>query len=264
MKHSITVRFLSSRRRIARLSAAAALAVTMVIAVPTMAQVLPEISLRITPQFNPSNESLVSNNGLQVQIRASRGAQGVSVNVFAHTVSGHDRFRNHGVPAYIEQGSRTVYRQRSRATYTSNSTDWMSLGDFNGGRGAGSPLFPDDLLVTGDSVVRVILMPGTGYTINPNMRSVDITVRDTPGESCDAASSGVKYYMPHPQGGLAWGVCTCSDEGPWHPQQRLVNGNRVWVNKGDDGYDEAYGAEQRKWRSDTTNYCPDSPYQRPS
>ncbi len=242
---------------------------------PTMAQVLPEISLRITPLYNPANESLVSNNGLQVQIRASRGAQGVSVNVFAHTVSGHDRFRNYGVPAYIEQGSRTVYRQRSRATYTSNSTDWMSLGDFNGGRGAGSPLFPNDLLVTGDSVVRVILMPGTGYTINPNMRSVDVTVRDTPGESCDAASSapGGKYYMPHPQGGLAWGVCTCA-AASLHPEVRRAL-DRTVPTPGPDG---RYGTDDdgtmpapppsteflsnlgRQFHDPSHLYCEESPY----
>ncbi len=268
MKHSIPVRFSSPRRRIARLSAAAALAVTMGIAMPTAAQVLPEISLRITPGYSVTNESLIGrcavDNGLPAQIRASSNAQGVSVNIFAYTVSGHDRFRDYGVPAYME-GSRAVYRQRSQARYTSNNTNWADLNS-SSFSGAGSPCFADDLLITGDSVVRVVLMRGTGYTINPNMRSVDITVRDTPNERCDLPSNtpGGKYYMPHPQGGLAYGVCTCSAEGPWYPQQRLVNGNRVWVNKGDDDYDEAYGAVQRGWRSDTTNYCPGSPYQGPS
>ena len=233
---------------------------------PTMAQVLPEISLRIVSGFSVVNESPVgrcdTSNGLPVQIRASSNPQGVRVNIFAYTVSGHDRFKNYGVPAYIER-TPAVYRQRSQVSYTSNMTGWAELNSFGG---TGSPCFPDDLLITGSSVVRVVLMRGAGYTINPNMRSVDITVRDTPGESCASPDNtpGGKYYMPHPQGGLAWGMCTCSEEGPWHPQRRLVNGNRVWVNKGDDGYDEAYGAEQRKWRSDTTNYCPDSPYQGPS
>ncbi len=191
-----------------------------------MAQVLlPEISLRITPGFRITNESLVGgcdiSNGLPAQIRASSSAQGVSVNIFAHTVSGHDRFRNHGVPAYIDTSRRAVpvYRQRTQARYTDSSTAWAELSSF--GNGTGSPCFADDLLITGDSVVRVILMPGAGYTINPNMRSVDITVRDTPGENCASAGDapGGRYYMPHPQGGLAWGVCTCSDESQ-HPGVR--------------------------------------------
>ena len=209
----------------------------MVIAMPTMAQGLPEISLQITPQFDPTNESYVSNNGLPAQIRASSNAQGVSVNVFAHTVSGYDRFRNPGVRAYIDPSSSDVYRQRSQATYTDNSTAWEQLGDTGGSfsNGAGSPVFPNDLLVTGNSVVRVILMPGTGYTINPNMRSVDITVRDTPGERCAAASSapGGKYYMPHPQGGLAWGVCTCAAESRHSSVRRALD--RTIPTAGPDG-----------------------------
>ncbi len=236
------------------------------LATPAGAQVLPEISLRVTPGFGIINESTVgrcnSGSGFSVGIRASSDAEGVTVNILAHTVSDHDRFRDYGVPAYIET-TPAVYRSRTQVT--SPTTLWAELNSSTFS-GMGSPCFADDLLITGSSVVRVILMPGTGYTVNPDMRSVDITVRDTPGESCASPDNapGGKYYMPHPQGGLKWGVCTCAEEGPWHPQYRLVDGNRVWVNKGDDGYDEAYGEKQRAWRADTTNYCPDSPYQGPS
>ncbi len=138
MKHSIILRFSSPRRRIAGLSAAA-LVVTMGTALPTMAQVLPEISLRIVPGFGTVNESSVArcdiSNGLPVQIRASSNPQGVNVNIFAHTVSGHDRFQNYGVPAYIEREP-AVYRQRSQVRYTSNMTSWAELNSFGG---TGSP-----------------------------------------------------------------------------------------------------------------------------
>ncbi len=201
-----------------------------------MAQVLPEISLRIVSGFSIINESLVGrcdiSNGLPVQIRASSNPQGVRVNIFAYTVSGHDRFKNYGVPAYIER-TPAVYRQRSQVSYTSNMTGWAELNSFGG---TGSPCFPDDLLITGSSVVRVVLMRGAGYTINPNMQSVDITVRDTPGESCASPNNatGGKYYMPHPQGGLAWGVCTCA-AASLHPDVRGALDDRTVPTPGPDG-----------------------------
>ncbi len=243
-----------------------------------MAQVLPEISLRITPGYAITNESLIGrctvDNGLPAQIRASSNAQGVSVNIFAHTVSGHDRFRDYGVPAYIEQGSNTVYRQRSQARYTNNNTNWAELNSslFSG---AGSPCFADDLLITGNSVVRVFLMPGTGYTINPNMRSVDITVRDTPNEKCASPNNapGGKYYMPHPQGGLAWGVCTCA-AASLHPDVRRALDRTVPT----PGRDGRYGTDDdgtmpapppsteflsnlgRQFHDPSHLYCEESPY----
>ncbi len=245
-------------------------------AAPALAQV-PEISLRIDPGFGITNESKVgicdSTNGLPAEIKASSNAQGVSVNIFAYTVSGYDRFRDHGIPAYIEPRSKVVYRQRSQATYTNNMTTWQDLSAF--GDGTGSPCFPNDLLVTGDSVVRVVLMGGMGYTINPNMRSVDITVRDTPGESCATPSSapGGKYYMPHPQGGLAWGVCTCAAKSRHPSVQRALD--RTIPTPGPDG---RYGTDDdgttaapapsagflsnlgRQFHDPSHLYCKDSPY----
>ena len=44
---------------------------------------------------------------MPVEIKASQGAQGVTVNVMAHTVSGYDRFRNLGVPVYLNERAST-------------------------------------------------------------------------------------------------------------------------------------------------------------
>ncbi len=99
---------------------------------------------------------------MPVEIKASQGAQGVTVNVIAHTVSGYDRFRNLGVPAYLNESGNFqygVYRQRTAATYTTNSTDWTDLNSFS--NNTGSPCFKNDNLITGSSVVRVVLLPGT-------------------------------------------------------------------------------------------------------
>ena len=253
-----------------------ALLLLAVLATPAGAQVLPEISLRINPGYAITNESLVAgcdiSNGLPVQIQASSNANGVAVNIFAHTVSGHDRFRDYGVPAYIDPGQRNKKIYRSRTQVTSPTTLWAELNSFGG---TGSPCFADDLLITGSSVVRVILMPGTGYTVNPNMRSVDITVRDTPGENCASAAGapGGKYYMPHPQGGLKWGVCTCAAKS-LHPSVRRAL-DRTVPTPGDDG---RYGTDDdgtapapepsteflsnlgRQYHDPSYLYCEESPY----
>ena len=152
---------------------------------PVWAQMLPEISIRPANVDTVIAESLIlpcntagSNRGLRIQISASRPANGVTVNTRAFTVSGHDRFRDNGVPPYNEDphNGPVIYRHTGAATYTGNSTRWFRLAQFSGGMG--SPCFRDDALISGDSVIEVVLMPGTGYTINPQMRTVRLTVRD--------------------------------------------------------------------------------------
>ncbi len=212
-----------------------------VLATPAGAQTLPEISLRVdTGSYHGVyNESLVSqcnipSGGMPVEIRASQGAQGVTVNVMAHTVSGYDRFRNLGVPAYLNESGNFqygVYRQRTAATYTTNSTDWTDLNSFS--NNTGSPCFKNDNLITGPSVVRVVLLPGTGYTINPQMRMVELSIRDEPGEQSCNQVTDQDLYMPHPQGGMAWGVCTCAAQSQ-HPSVRRAL-DRTIPTPGDDG-----------------------------
>ncbi len=165
---------------------------------------------------------------MPVQIKASQDASGVTVNVMAHTVSGHDRFRDLGVPAYVNRG---VYRSRTTATFASNSTSWVDLNSLSGN--TGSPCFPDDNLITGESVIRVVLLPGTGYTINPNMRMAEVVIWDGPGEECSRVRGNQKLYMPHPQGGMAWGVCTCAAQSQ-HPSVRRAL-DRTIPTPGDDG-----------------------------
>ncbi len=159
-------------------------------------QMLPEISIDYADGVSETQafaETIVQpcNNtargGLPVQIRASRPANGVTVNTMAFTVSGYDRLRDHGVPPYVDpsaqNGGPVVYRPSGAATYTGNSTGWFRLNQFSGGRG--SPCFPNDVLITDDTVIEVVLMPGNGYTINPDMRSVRLTVEDDSEEACD-------------------------------------------------------------------------------
>ena len=152
--------------------------------------------MRLSPPGNPIGEGALqpcnrSSGGLPVQIRASRNAQGVTVNILAYTVSGFDRFWNRNVPPWIEdtpENSPLVYRTRSTPTYTGTSTGWFSLNRFpdsSNTPNSGSPCFPDDNLIAGISEVKVVLMPGTGYTINPDMREVIVNITDENEESCD-------------------------------------------------------------------------------
>ena len=131
------------------------------------AQVLTAISLRLAPGAEGVySEGIVACTGtiggLSVQIRTSRGAQGVTVNTLAYTVSSYNRLRNHNVQAFLENRETLAYRFRGAATYTGNSTAWFWLAAF--GNGAGSPCFPDGKLITSDSVIRVVLMPATRST----------------------------------------------------------------------------------------------------
>ena len=191
----------------------------MLIAAPVRAQVLPEISLRADPLFQAgyAESAVICNStsgGLQVQIRASRPANGVTVNTYAYTVSGYDRLRNHGVVAYLEDGETLTYRSRGAATYTGNSTSWFSLAEFSDG--AGSPCFPNDKLITSDSVIRVVLLPGAGYTINPDMRQVETIVKDNNEEDCDDVghidrNDGILYKVTgNGSLGSYGGTCICS------------------------------------------------------
>ncbi len=229
---------------------------------PAMAQVLPEISIRhsdgITEDIafaetivQPCNST--SRGGLPVEMRASRGAQGVTVNTMAFLVSGHNRLFDVNVPVYISPTNEgpVVFRSRGAATYTGNSTNWFRLSQFSGG--AGSPCFPDDRLITDDSVIEVVLMPGNGYTINPDMRSVLLTVEDDSEEQCANMAhitrmGGLLYKV---RGGNLNDTCVCAN------QSRVVAAGIA------DGESESYATTALTWRTDSTNYCSDSPYRRP-
>ncbi len=213
---------------------------------------------------------------MPVEIKASQGAQGVTVNVMAHTVSGYDRFRNLGVPVYLNESGLYqygVYRLRTAATYTTNSTDWMDLNSFSNNRG--SPCFKNDNLITGPSVIRVVLLRGTGYTINPQMRMVEVNIRDEHGEQfCGQVTAGQDRYMPHPQGGMAWGVCTCAAKSRHPSVRQALNRPATVTTPGPDrrlGTDDGTASVPppstgflsnlaKQFHDPSHLYCADSPY----
>ncbi len=148
------------------------------------------------------------------------------------------------MPTYISPANMgtAVFRSEGKATYTGNSTGWHSLARF--GPGAGSPCFPDDRLIIGESTVVVILMPGTGYTVNPALREVQIMITDDSNDRCTVEDL-------QPNGGFAYKViggdlsnmCVCQAAKPeW--AGRIVDGVQFGL-------------------TDSTNYCPDSPCQGP-
>jgi len=136
-------------------------------------------------------ETLIHNcnqlqGGLPVEIKASRDPGGVTVNIIAYHVSGYNRLYDRNVPVWLTPGqdASNVYRSRTSITYTNNSTNWRRLNSSS--NRTASLCFPDDRLITGPSTMRVALMGGSGYTINPNMPTVDITVTDDGTDDCDS------------------------------------------------------------------------------
>ena len=221
---------------------------------PALAQVLPEISIQIAPGFqNGFSEGSIKpcNNargGLPVQIHTSSGAQGVTANTLAYTVSGHDRLYDVRAPAHISPANEgpAVYRSRGAASHTSNSTGWFPLAAF--GSGAGSPCFPDDRPITGGGIVKVIPMPGAGHAINPDMREVEPTVHDNVGETCGnertiEADGGILYKVNN---GNLNDTCVRTTE------TAVLEAY---------GESESYLKSSQKWRTDSTSHCPESPYQ---
>ncbi len=88
-------------------------------------------------------------------------------------------------------------------------------------------------------------MPGTGYTVNPNMRQVEFTISDDGNDICNfqeglRMNGGFVYKAIN---GDIGNTCVCQAEKPvW--AGRIVNGVQFGL-------------------TDSTNYCPDSPYKGP-
>ncbi len=188
-----------------------------------------------------------NSGGLPVEIQASSGAQGVTVNLMAFHVSGYNRLYDRNVPVHLtpNQDASNVYRSQTSITYTGNSTAWWRLNAFSSDNTA-SLCFPNDRLITGESTIRVVIMGGSGYTINPNMSAVDIRVNDDASDDCTSMggimTNGGRIYN--------WedGGCICAN-------QSLVVQNGIA-----DGENESYATSALFWRTDSTNYCSDSPY----
>ncbi|MCY4041927.1 MAG: hypothetical protein OXF72_11855 [Gammaproteobacteria bacterium] len=174
---------------------------------------------------------------------------GTQVTYVVRTVEGHDIFRNHGVQVLLAEGS-TLSELKGNvitATTTGAGTDVHLPGlcwadnRIDGSRGEGPS--------------------GQYYSV------IEIQLVSVSGFSIDFASSRARYaitdedychnpnFLPQNQGRVYrirnGRTCTCTEKSRI-VQQGIASGET-----------ESYATTALKWRTDSTNYCPDSPYQRP-
>lgn len=219
------------------------------------------MSLRLAPNTpQPRAETLIHacsriQEGLPIEIkRTAVGPNSVTVNLLAYTISGHNRIYDYNVPEYLKpsQDASNVYRSRTSITYSGTSTAWWRLNALSSDNTA-SLCFPDDRLITGESMIRVVLMGGSGYTVNPDMAAVDVRINDDASDACDNPdgimnSGGIIYKVLN---GNLNDMCVCANQ------------SKVVATGIADGEEESYATTALKWRTDSTDYCPNSPCQRP-
>ncbi|MCY4311236.1 MAG: hypothetical protein OXC54_08010 [Rhodospirillaceae bacterium] len=162
-------------------------------------------------------------------------------------------FRNHGSPALLSGDS-------SLADFKSNVITLQT-------RQAGTSVnierdisFPNDRIDSGpvgesDTVIQVVLLSVDGFVVDRNAASANFPIIDrddctNPAETQYGDNGGI-VYRPGPGGSLASGLCVCTTK------STVVLGGMA------SGETESYATTALKWRTDSTKYCPESPYQRP-
>ena len=203
-------------------------------AAPASAQ-LPVVSIAVDTRGASEGQTLEEPNGgcldpTSFAFKADRSANNVTLNLRAITVSGPDRLRDYGVPAY---------KARDSAEISTGGTFGASLTtSYRDGRAVG---MPDEMICWGDdkiestrSVVRIMLMRGPGYTIDPDKRWVEYSVFDIdncsdPGR--EPNNEGIVYRF-NASGG-AWGTCTCATESRHSSVRRALD--RTIPTPGPDG-----------------------------
>ncbi len=189
-------------------------------AAPATAQ-LPEVSIATGTNGMSQGQTL---EGLErgclgsarLAFKADRSANNVRLNLRAITVSGPDRLRDYGVPAYKADGSADISTGGTfRASLTTSYRDGGVVGMPDG-----MICWGDDKIESDASTVRIMLMPGAGYTIDPAKRWVEYQVIDL--DNCSdpggrTNNEGIVYKFN--SSGGAWGTCTCATESR-HPSVR--------------------------------------------
>ena len=215
---------------------------------PAGAQMLP------TAEFGPGTVALTNNcagNTCQEDSTNSWGphclsqfglrltpapTQDTEVRVIALTRSGHRRFYDYGVDVYLDDPNDPI---RSSTTVTITAGD----SSYSGLQTADPICWADDHLVTGDSEVEVVIVGGAGYQVNPAANSFTVTIT----EDDDCANPGDhRVYVPI--GGNMNNTCVCITKAKFIA---------------DSGESESYLKTAHKWRTYSTKYCPESPYQGP-
>ncbi|MCY4338200.1 MAG: hypothetical protein OXD47_05295 [Gammaproteobacteria bacterium] len=177
---------------------------------------------------------------------------GTQVRYHVSTVSGHNHFRNHGVQVFLGDGATlsdipsNVITANTAAVGNSVLLPGLCVADDRidprpDGNTDGST----------SSVITIRLMSVAGFTIDRNRASARAFIRGD--DRCNqpdsnALNGGVVYKF---RNGNMNDSCVCMSK------------SSVVVAGIADGESESYATTALKWRTDSTDYCMDSPYQRP-
>ena len=228
----------------------AAALVALVIAAPVAAQVN-TVSLMGGPNVVIREEPGCLTTGLNL-ISAANIPMGTQVRYHVSTESGFNHFRNHGVQVWLGDGEMLSNIPSNVITATTAT--------------AGTSVLLPGLCVADDridprpegnrdgnssSTITIRLMSVAGFTIDRNMDSATAFVRGN--DSChrpdgNALNGGVVYKF---RNGNMNDSCVCMSK------SSVVAAGIA------DGESESYATSSLKWRTDSTDYCANSPYQRP-
>ena len=179
----------------------------------------------------------------------------IEVRVLAWTRSGHDRFRDYGVPIYIDETDTRVIRSSATVTIPAGSTSKLSPQTMD-------PIcWRNDFLDTGDSEVEIVIVGGNNYRVDPLRNSLVFTIK----EDDDCANPGNRtVYVPI--GGNMNNTCVCRTRAvaaQLYPGSVQQADGSDWTHTVDDYYVTINGNRSLRSSNDQSNYCPESPYQGP-
>ncbi|MCY4151716.1 MAG: hypothetical protein OXE94_05705 [Aestuariivita sp.] len=195
------------------------------------------------------DKCMTEQNGHLKLISNTNIPAGTQVTYTVRTVEGHDPFRNHGVQAWLAPGSTLSELPGNVITgTTSGSGTEVYLPNLcwadnliDGSRGSG---------FTGKyySIIEIQLVNVSGFSIDFHASKVQYVIGDR--DDCDrpdflTQNGGVVYQIRNGRS------CTCTK------QSWIVRGGIA------QGETESYATTALNWRTDSTSYCPESPYQRP-
>ena len=174
---------------------------------------------------------------------------GTEVQYLVRTVEGHDIFRNHGVQEWLVAGESlsdlkgNVITAQTTGSGTEVYLPGLCWADnrIDGSRGEGS---------SGQyySVIEIQLVSVSGFSIDFASSSARYAITDE--DYCHnpnylSRNQGIVYRIRNGR------TCTCTEKSTIVRQGIAA------------GETESYAMSALNWRTDSTNYCPDSPYQRP-
>ena len=175
---------------------------------------------------------------------------GTEVQYLVRTVEGHDIFRNHGVQVWLVAGEPLSDLKGNFITAPTTGSGmevylpglcWAD-NRIDGSRGTGT---------SGQyyAVIEIQLVRVSGFSIDFARSSARYVIGDE--DYCHnpnylSKNQGIVYEIRNGR------TCTCTTKSTIVRQGIAA------------GETESYATSALNWRTDSTNYCPDSPYQRPS